>query len=228
MLAAHNFDTGAFRGLEKPHVRRILLASLLSIGVHTIVVWQWFANHHITPPIHFDFPQTLEITLLTPPKIQPSVVHPAPLKPRQAENTRAPATTNTIPSRPAMPAFAPQVPAASEVVTAPSPPPQEDTAPVKEVASTPPLYQAAYLHNPPPVYPLSAKRRGMEGKVLLRAEIQPDGMCSRVELKKSSGWELLDQAALEAVKHWRFEPARRGAQAVVEWAEIPINFSLQG
>jgi protein TonB len=91
----------------------------------------------------------------------------------------------------------------------------------------PPRHHAAYLSNPPPAYPLAARRRGIEGTVLVRAEISAGGECQRAELKKTSGHEMLDNAALEAVKKWRFVPAKRGSQAVVAWVEVPITFKLE-
>ncbi|MFH1496059.1 MAG: energy transducer TonB, partial [Pseudomonadota bacterium] len=90
-----------------------------------------------------------------------------------------------------------------------------------------PRFNAAYLNNPPPAYPLSARRRGIEGRVLVRAEVLADGSCNRVELKKTSGFDPLDQAALEAVKKWRFVPARRGRQSIAAWVEVPIIFKLE-
>jgi protein TonB len=89
-----------------------------------------------------------------------------------------------------------------------------------------PRFNAAYLNNPPPAYPLAARRRNIEGKVLVRAEVQTDGSCSQVELKIPSTSELLNQAALEAVKKWRFVPATLGGQTLVAWVEIPITFKL--
>jgi protein TonB len=90
-----------------------------------------------------------------------------------------------------------------------------------------PRFNAAYLNNPPPAYPHSARRRGIEGRVLVRAEVLADGRCNRVELKKTSGFDPLDQAALEAVKKWRFVPARRSSQSIVAWVEVPITFKLE-
>ena len=89
-----------------------------------------------------------------------------------------------------------------------------------------PRYDAKYLNNPPPAYPLAARRRNIEGTVWIRAEIQPDGSCSQVELKTASTSGLLDQAALEAVKKWRFVPATLGSETLVAWVEIPITFKL--
>lgn len=91
----------------------------------------------------------------------------------------------------------------------------------------PPKFGADYLNNPPPVYPLAARRRNIEGHVLLRAEIQPDGSCSQVEIKQASPHELLNQAALEAVKKWRFVPASQDGRNVTAWVEIPIKFKLE-
>jgi len=106
-------------------------------------------------------------------------------------------------------------------------PPAPEARNVPEPVLEAPRFNAAYLNNPPPVYPLSARRRGIEGRVLVRAEVQADGSCSRVELKTTSGSDLLDQAALEAVKKWRFVPARKGNQAVTAWVEVPISFKLE-
>lgn len=79
----------------------------------------------------------------------------------------------------------------------------------------------------PPTYPPALRRRGIEGTVTVRAEISSGGECLRAELKKSSGSDMLDEAALEAVKKWRFIPAKRGGLAVDAWVEVPITFKLR-
>ena len=66
----------------------------------------------------------------------------------------------------------------------------------------------------------------MEGRVILDVEVRPDGHAGAVTLKKSSGWSVLDQAAREAVKNWRFHPAQRNGVAVAGRAEVPIVFRL--
>lgn len=101
----------------------------------------------------------------------------------------------------------------------------ESEAPATQLE--PPRFSAEYLNNPPPVYPLAARRRNIEGQVLLRAEIRPDGSCSQVEIKQASPHESLNQAALEAVKKWRFIPATQDGRNVTAWVEIPIKFKLQ-
>jgi protein TonB len=96
-----------------------------------------------------------------------------------------------------------------------------------EAAYVEPRYHAAALNNPRPAYPLAARRRGEEGKVVLRAQVTTEGRCAAVELKASSGHELLDRAALQTVSQWRFVPARRGDLAVASWVEVPVTFRLR-
>ncbi|WP_291299027.1 energy transducer TonB, partial [Elioraea sp.] len=78
----------------------------------------------------------------------------------------------------------------------------------------------------PPTYPQAAVARGLEGTVLVRVLIAPDGTTREVVLHRSSGATLLDRAALEAVRHWAFMPAAVGGRAVPAWVEVPVRFRL--
>ena len=89
-----------------------------------------------------------------------------------------------------------------------------------------PLTQASYRETPRPHYPESARREGKEGRVLLRVLIDEEGRTKAVEVNASSGHELLDQAATEAIKKWRFVPARAGGKPVETWVKVPIDFQL--
>jgi len=63
--------------------------------------------------------------------------------------------------------------------------------------------------------------------VLLRVEVGVDGLAKRIEIARSSGFDSLDQSAMETVRsRWRFVPARRDGVAVESWCEIPIRFAL--
>ncbi len=95
-----------------------------------------------------------------------------------------------------------------------------NTAPVIEAR---PLYR----QNPPPEYPRIARRRGYEGTVRIDALVDEDGRVREVKIRKSSGHAALDRAALSAVKKWRFEPGRRGAEPVRMWVEVPVRFELR-
>ena len=62
----------------------------------------------------------------------------------------------------------------------------------------------------------------------MRVLVNAGGGADQVEIRTSSGHELLDQAALNAVRRWRFVPARQGELAVAAWVLVPIIFTLEG
>lgn len=90
-----------------------------------------------------------------------------------------------------------------------------------------PVQMPAYLNNKPPQYPGMARKRGFEGKVILRVRVLSSGNPEELEIKNSSGYEILDEAALKAVEKWKFKPATRGGKPVDSWVEIPIRFELR-
>ena len=79
-----------------------------------------------------------------------------------------------------------------------------------------------------PVYPRLARRRGWEGTVYLAIRIAPQGEVIATEIIESSGYEQLDQAALEAVSHWRYAWASGQPAAEGEIFTIKIRFSTGG
>lgn len=108
------------------------------------------------------------------------------------------------------------------------PPAAALTSSKPDAADSEPDYRADYLRNPPPLYPVLARRMGWHGKVILNVEVLADGRCGDVGVFQSSGHRILDDAALEAVRQWRFVPATHAGIAVTKWFKIPINFSLEG
>lgn len=211
------------------HARTWLLAALVVSAAHAAL---WFGLSHLKPDALPPRPlfSTIDVELLPPPPRPPEAtppVQPAP-KPALKEKPLPAVKRQERPLATPAPAQQNLVSASAPIADAPAPAVEPSApSPAPEPAIEAPRYNAAYLNNPPPAYPLSARRRGMEGRVLVRAEIQEDGSCSRVELKRSSGTDLLDQAALEAVKKWRFVPARKGAQAISAWVDVPITFKLE-
>jgi protein TonB len=154
-------------------------------------------------------------------KPQPRTV--AKLEPLVPE--QAPSPTNELPALPVgdEPSLAMASGKGTGAVSAPS-------APV--VKAAPPLPVAAheganYLKNPRPAYPEIALRRGWEGQVLLRVRVSPEGRPTTITIVSSSGRDVLDQAATEAVRGWTFVPARQGNEATAGWVNVPIVFHLQ-
>ena len=80
--------------------------------------------------------------------------------------------------------------------------------------------------NVPPKYPAAALRAGVEGMVLVRAEIGADGTPTDVGYARRSGDRDLDRAALSAVRNWRFQPALRNGKAVASVVQVPVDFVL--
>jgi periplasmic protein TonB len=83
-----------------------------------------------------------------------------------------------------------------------------------------------YRTNPTPEYPIASRRRQEEGMVLLNVSVDAGGFPASVSLSRSSGFPLLDQAALEAVRRWTFEPARAAGMPVFSTVVVPVRFSL--
>ena len=81
-----------------------------------------------------------------------------------------------------------------------------------------------YLGGEKPSYPKRAARNGWEGTVLLNLLINANGGVEKVEIAKTSGYDLLDQQARASVGAWRFKPARRNGIAIAVSVQQPIIF----
>ncbi len=99
--------------------------------------------------------------------------------------------------------------------------------PAPAQSATPPRFDADYLNNPAPVYPPLSRRMGEEGRVLLRVQVDATGNATALEIRDSSGSQRLDNAAIEAVRRWKFVAAKLGEQNLSAWVLVPINFSLR-
>ncbi|MEO8103819.1 MAG: energy transducer TonB [Betaproteobacteria bacterium] len=145
-----------------------------------------------------------------PAKLQPVAIEPVPVP--------LP-TIVTAPTDINVSAIAREAPAAAVIAV------QAPVAAATVVA--PPRFDANYLTNPAPVYPALSKRLGEEGRVILRVHIDASGNSMEVEIRASSGSPRLDTAAIEAVRRWKFVPAKQGEKVVAAWVLVPINFSLR-
>jgi|APLak6261681729_1056142.scaffolds.fasta_scaffold07015_2 protein TonB len=91
----------------------------------------------------------------------------------------------------------------------------------------PPKFGVSYLNNPPPVYPVEAKRRKQQGVVMLRVLVAANGKPDQMEISESSGVQSLDNAALNAVQNWTFIPAKIGKDVISAYVIVPIRFNLE-
>jgi periplasmic protein TonB len=105
--------------------------------------------------------------------------------------------------------------------------PGKDATTLQQSGSGGAYAKPGYYRNPPPPYPALAREQKQEGLVLLEAHVTKEGRCSDIQLKTTSGFPLLDEAALKAVQSWRFRPARTAGIATDSTVMIPIRFKLE-
>jgi TonB family protein len=107
------------------------------------------------------------------------------------------------------------------------PPPVVQRSVEKPKPPEKPTLKPTYLETTAPIYPEVARRNGQEGLVYLLVAVDEEGIPTSITVKTSSGYPLLDAAAVKAVKRWKFKPAYQGAYPVDSEVEIPIRFRLQ-
>lgn len=184
-------------------------------------------------------PEPIMISLVSAPQTTPEKPMPAaqPVAKEQkpVKKKVKPVTKPVVPlaKQTSQPVTPPVEQTSAPAATTDSPVAEQQTKatsnkPVETQSYQSPNFNAAYLNNPAPKYPSIARRLGEEGLVLLNVQVTADGAAGSVELQTGSGSRRLDEAALEAVKKWRFVPAKRGDQAVSASVVVPVRFSLEG
>jgi protein TonB len=179
-----------------------------------------------------------------PPQVKPALPKPATAKPEPPSRSapKAPASVMATPLRATtMTRFDPLVAMArmaTPITLPPAPSPATIAKPMPTTTASagtptpaapslrPPRFDAAYLDNPPPEYPAFSRRRGEQGRVLLRVQVGVDGNPRQVQVSTSSGSTRLDTAAVDTVRRWRFVPAKLGDESVEAWVLVPIVFTL--
>ena len=162
----------------------------------------------------------------TPPAPAPSTPaarKPAP-RPTAQPAPQLPATPDNNPS-PNAPAAAAAPQRAVAAIGAPVA--AEAVAPAAPARVELPSTDADYLNNPRPAYPPMSKRMGEQGKVVVRVLIGADGLPQKAEIRTSSSYERLDQAALATVMKWRYVPGKRAGVPEAMWFNVPIHFVLE-
>ena len=87
-------------------------------------------------------------------------------------------------------------------------------------------YKIGSEKNPHPIYPLIARKKGWEGKVVLQTDVDKKGNVKFVRILESSGFKVLDDISIETLKTWRFKPAKLGNKFVDDIVNIPVKFVL--
>ncbi len=215
----------------QPTMNRRLLIAASVVLLHVGVLWA-LQSGLMRRAVEVIIPGEILSEFISPPAPEaPKPQTPAP--PRKPEPPLPkpqlqPPTPQPVTTAEPSPVVAQAVPAvaapaaieASTVAAAPAAPP----APARiELPSS----DAAYLNNPKPAYPPLSRRLGEQGKVVVRVLIGVDGTAQQAEIRSSSGYDRLDQAALATVRSWRYVPGRRNGVAEAMWFNVPINFVLE-
>jgi len=129
----------------------------------------------------------------------------------------------------------PEEPPAPPTTAAPEPSPLPvPVTPAPNPTTAPPapgqylsVTQPSYLSRVEPDYPIQARRQHEQGAVTLALYINMLGSLDKVEIVKSSGYPVLDEAAVDAMKQSRFKPAYQDRTPVSSRAEVIVTFRLQ-
>lgn len=181
------------------------------IGLHVLIIWGLVVSMGIVPAPKFIAPA--QAVFIDEPMSEPE----EEIKPVKPEIDMAP-LEETVPEL--------QI---EEIVA----PPTEVAMPASEnaiAANTMEAGAAQQLkttNRVEPVYPATSRRLGEEGTTRLRVMVDESGRPRDVQVQASSGFARLDQAAIEAVKRWRFVAATDGTRSVSSWTQVAITFKLQ-
>lgn len=185
-------------------------------------------------------PRLLEAPKPVVPAPEPIVQTPAPAPPPIAPPAPAPTPPTPLAAAPSPPV--PAAPREPFAVAATEPPgraaelragaerPEPAPAPVAKAVPDDGITRVATPsggYQVRPSYPATARRLGIEGTSMLRVYVSADGRVTDVQVDQSAGHPDLDRAAAEAVRRWKFEPARRGSEPVGMWVRLPVQFVLR-
>jgi protein TonB len=226
----------ALLGEEKPRSMGSLLLMLVLLLHLWAAIWMLQPAEAVTKAQ----PMVMEVSLVAAPSRQAAaapVVQPKPEEPKKPPEKKPVKPKKSVtrkqmelPKPVAMAEEMLPAPSKIESVLAPVAPsaavqtaskPTADTAPFTEAN-----FNANYGSNPKPKYPSIATSRGWEGTVRLLVRVSAEGLSEEVTVQRSSGYDVLDEAAIEAVEKWKFIPAKRGDTPVPSSVVVPINFVL--
>lgn len=228
-----------------PWQRHPAAVAVVVVGLHVGALWA-LQTGLLRRAVEAVVPAEILVQLWSPPapEVAPAPQpRPAAAPPRKAAAPTTPAPVPLAVTTPApVPENAPVVPlhsaqVATNTVAAPAiSTGANDQNGTKKAASNAPVAapkielpssDADYLNNPKPPYPLLSKRMGEQGRVVVRTLIGTDGHAQDVQLHQSSGFDRLDQAALNAARQWRYVPGKRDGVPQAMWFNVPFTFQLQ-
>jgi len=100
------------------------------------------------------------------------------------------------------------------------------TSPIPKNVKSRAKYKIGTIENPHPEYPIIARKKGWQGRLLLAVHIDKNGNVLNIDVKETSGYEILDRVSLKTIRDWKFFPARHGDRYVEDNIDIPVSFKL--
>lgn len=215
----------------------IMTGLVLVLAMHVAVLYGLWSYRLI--PEHQDAVAVF-VNFINPPPVEKKLE--APLPPPKPVKRMKPRPV-TAPPMPVLVAEAPVLYPAEPVAPMPeapvleveAPPESPEPAPTVEAPPAPPEtvmltsdLAVACPQRVPPEYPAISRRKGEEGRVLLRVDLDETGRISSIKIKESSGFKRLDEAGLTAVRQWHCTAPTRDGRAVKAVALQPFNFVLEG
>lgn len=228
-------------------MKRLLAAGFLAVFLHAGLLLVPFENLFPKPAAQASRQVMIDLVDLARPEAPPTVrrekvvekkLPPKPLIQQEPQKTFQPPPVKTAAAGPALPspgAVTDDPAALFRMVHPPVPGAraegkfQEAPSAVRDRSGKETVLSEAvplYRDNPPPGYPVLARKRGYEGTVILEVLVNKNGRVTDLKIFHSSGYAILDEAALATVKDWQFQPGKRGETAIDMWVRVPIRFNL--
>jgi len=225
-------------------VKRILLAAIISFGLHGLLFSMdigWLAG--VNPATSESRKITISLAhqrhkkpeIKPSPKHKPRHVHKQKPRKKNFKQPNIPKKENIIKPKAASKPEEPETSKETEEVFFD---PAPDMSHIRcstmvdqkvEIHGAQAILEARpiYRINPPPEYPMIARKRGCQGNVVLEVLIDKQGKVIDLRVFSSSGYSILDKTAKASVKKWLFEPGMRGVEKIEMWVKVPIRFELK-
>lgn len=220
LLSRHPFSSSSSLPPQTPR----WLGMALVLAVHLLLIGLLMAQRVLPLPSEA---VTLMVNFIAPPKVDPPSTPKPAVKPEPKPSPQPPPRQLVAEAPPAQAAeavapLAPPIP--SPPLPLAAPPAPLPSGPINLSGEL----SIACPERPAPAYPVMSRRLGETGKVILRVTLDESGKVAKAIVDRSSGFNRLDEAALNAVRNWRCTAAQRNGQASAASALQPFNFVLEG
>jgi protein TonB len=205
------------------------IAFLIAILGHAFILWVTFPEFNMSSPVPSEDKVVYVQTWRPPPP--PKKEPPKPLEQKKLKTKKIPIPDPT-PDEPEPiiepdpePEPEPLPPDMIALIGTPGPPPIGNTGPL--IAGVQGVSNPVLLDKIQPIYPELARKAGIQGKVFLQAIVTEDGSVQNVSVLSCNAPDLgFEDAAIEAVKKWRYKPAEQKGQPVDVFFNVAVEFTI--